>query len=234
MARRPRNYLPGYTYHIVQRGVNKMATFFEPGDYYYYLKQLQQFAEQYHLSIHAFCLMSNHTHLLVTPTEADSISLTMQVVGSTYAQFINKKYKRTGSLWEGRHKPSLIDTEQYLLACYRYVEMNPVKAGIVQHPGQYQWSSYLNNALGRTGMVKPHQIYTQLGSTDKKRRSSYTAFLNIAVNSDEEDKIEKAISAGTPLAGKRYISMLEERHGIQIALRKRGRAKPSNDRNFTG
>ena len=121
MPRRTRTYLPGYPYHIVQRGNNREASFISVDDYLYYLDLWVGCAERYGVSIHAWCLMTNHIHFLVTPARADSISFASKVIGSRYAQYFNKTYKRTGTLWEGRHKSSLVQSDRYLLTCMRYI-----------------------------------------------------------------------------------------------------------------
>ena len=128
MPRRKRNYLPGLPYHIVQRGNNRDACFIEPDNYRFYLELLNECSKRYGTSIHAYCLMTNHIHLLATPSHNKSISDTMKVVGSRYAQYINKRYKRTGTLWEGRHKASLVQQDKYFFTCSRYIELNPVAA----------------------------------------------------------------------------------------------------------
>ncbi len=131
MPRRARMYLPGLPYHIVQRGNNREACFIEPETYQFYLELLKEVSLRYDLAVHCYCLMTNHIHLLATAGDKTSISNTMKVVGSRYAQYINKKYKRTGALWEGRHKSSLVQTDKYFLTCSRYIELNPVAANMV-------------------------------------------------------------------------------------------------------
>ena len=141
MPRRARMYIPELPYHIVQRGNNREPCFIEPENYHFYLELWKTLSKRYGVSIHAYCLMTNHIHFLVTPESETSISTTMKVVGSRYAQYINLKYKRTGTLWEGRHRSSLVQTEKYFLTCMRYIELNPVRAGMVLRPEEYKWSS---------------------------------------------------------------------------------------------
>ena len=142
MPRKTRVYLPGVPAHIVQRGNNRNACFFAEQDYAYYLEALAQGLRRFGADLHAYCLMKNHIHLLITPHYKDSISRVIQHMGRQYVRYINKTYSRTGTLWEGRHKGSLVDAEHYLLTCYRYIELNPVTAGIVTRPDMYPWSSY--------------------------------------------------------------------------------------------
>ncbi len=129
--------MPGYAYHIVQRGNNREACFFEPENYQYYLELWKECVNRYGVDVHAYCLMTSHVYILATPKREDSISNTTKVVGSRYAQYINKRYRRTGTLWEGRHRSSLVQSEKYLLTCYSYIELNPVRAGMVEIPETY-------------------------------------------------------------------------------------------------
>jgi putative transposase len=156
-------YVAGLPYHVVQRGNNREACFVEPENYQFYLELWQQMTRRYGVAVHAYCLMTNHVHSLVTPQRPGSISDTMKVVGSRYAQYINLRYQRTGTLWEGRHRASLVQSERYLLCCYRYIELNPVRAGMVERPEEYRWSSYGINAWGDAGWLQPHEEYSRLG-----------------------------------------------------------------------
>ena len=156
MPRRKRTYLPGFPYHIVQRGNNREACFIEAENYQFYLALWKECINRYGVKVHAYCLMTNHIHFLVSPEEADSISRVMQVVGSRYGYYFNKKYKRSGTVWEGRHKSSLVQSDRYLLTCMRYIELNPVVAGMVDKPEKYRWSSFLVNAWARTSLIAPH------------------------------------------------------------------------------
>jgi len=131
-------YVAGLPYHLVQRGNNREACFIEPENYQFYLELWREVSRRYGLAVHAYCLMTNHVHFLVTPARAEAVSNTMKVVGSRYAQYVNLRYKRTGTLWEGRHRASLVQTERYLLCCYRYIELNPVRAGMVVRPDGYR------------------------------------------------------------------------------------------------
>ncbi len=146
MPRKPRMYLPGVPCHVIQRGNNQQACFFTEQGYHFYLECLTDACHRYGVSVAAYVLMTNHVHLLMTPEEKDGISRVMQSLGRRYVQYVNKACRRSGTLWEGRHKASLIDAEDYLLRCYRYIEFNPVAAGMVEHPADYPWSSYRHNA----------------------------------------------------------------------------------------
>jgi putative transposase len=154
MPRKPRMYLPGVPAHVVQRGNNRAACFFTDDDYQFYLECLGQGLRRYRVELHAYVLMTNHVHLLLTPEDADGISRLMQHLARLYVLYINKTYGRSGTLWEGRHKASLVQADRYLLTCYRYIELNPVAAGMARCPEQYRWSSYGWHALGRP--TPPH------------------------------------------------------------------------------
>ncbi len=148
MPRKVRVYLAGMPCHVIQRGNNRQVCFYADEDYLFYKECLLDACKRYHVVTHAYVLMTNHVHLLMTPEDADGISAVMQSVGRRYVQYINKMYCRSGTLWEGRYKASIVSAEDYLLACYRYIEMNPVVASMVEHPGDYRWSSYRANSAG--------------------------------------------------------------------------------------
>ena len=167
MPRRPRVNLVGYPQHIVQRGHNRAATFFADDDYHCYLHSLKDSATKYGCDIHAYALMTNHVHLLVSPNRADGITRLMQSLGRRYAQYVNRFYKRSGSVWEGRFKASVIDAEEYLITCYRYIELNPVTAGMVSDPADYRWTSYRWHGLGeRNELITDHPLYQALAQDD--------------------------------------------------------------------
>ncbi|TVP90169.1 MAG: transposase [Thioalkalivibrio sp.] len=174
MPRKPRFTLPGVPQHVIQRGNNREPCFLAEQDYRRYLEDLAAAAEKSDCRVHAYVLMTNHVHLLVTPMQEHGIAEMMQALGRRYVQYINKRYRRTGTLWEGRYKASLVDSEAYLLTCMRYIELNPLRAGMVEHAGEYQWSSYGANAQGRPDpLLSPHPLYTALGSVPADRQHAY-------------------------------------------------------------
>ena len=174
MPHRARLNLTGQPLHIVQRGNNRAACFFADQDYLFYLHWLAIYAKQYGCAVHAFVLMTNHVHLLLTPSKRDAPAKLMQSLGRRYVQYVNKVYKRSGTLWEGRYKASLVNAEQYLLACHRYIEMNPVRANMVEHPRDYVWSSYVTNAEGKANpLITSHELVERLGVTEVLRREAY-------------------------------------------------------------
>ena len=177
MARRPRISPPGITLHLVQRGNNRSATFFEDQDYREYLRLLQLAARRWESRVHAYALMTNHVHLLVTPMIPGGVSKLLQYVGSQYVTWLNRRLERSGTLWEGRFRSSPIESDRYCLACYRYIELNPVRAGLVRHPEDYRWSSYRANACGRaSSLVAAHPTFLSLGETSADRRRRYRRF----------------------------------------------------------
>lgn len=205
MARMPRIVVPGQAMHIIQRGNNRQATFFADEDYQKYLDTLQVLASEYVCSIHAYILMTNHIHLLVTPTHKNSISLLMQGIGRKYVRYVNHTYQRSGTLWEGRFKSALIDSEHYLLACCRYIELNPVRAGMVKSPEQYRWSSYHANALGQEdSCITPHRLYKRLGTNSTKRTEAYRALFKNCIGEDTITLIRKNTQQGTIIGDSRF------------------------------
>lgn len=173
MRRKPRFLLPGVPVHVVQRGHNRSAVFFADFDYLEYLRCLRRAAEENRCAVHAYVLMTNHVHLLLTPDCKNSVGRLFQALGRHYVRYVNTIYQRHGALWEGRYKSSLIESQAYLLACMRYIELNPVRAGMVDHPAKYRWSSYGANALGNTNLViSPHQEYASLGHSSQERQTA--------------------------------------------------------------
>ena len=174
MPRRPRITLPGVPLHLIQRGNNRQACFYADDDYRVYLDWLEEYAEVSGCAIHSYVLMTNHVHLLVTPKTSQSVGELMKRLGQRYVQYVNRTYRRSGTLWEGRFRSCLTQEEDYVLGCYRYIELNPVRATMVAHPAEYPWSSYRANAQGEaSSLVTPHAIYSTLASTDNARKEAY-------------------------------------------------------------
>ena len=182
MARQPRFIKPGEPQHVILRGNNRDPVFYADEDYQFFKNKLVDAAKKQCCSIHAYVLMTNHVHLLMTPATGDGISKTMQILGRYYVQYFNHQYQRTGTLWEGRYKASLIDSENYLLLCMRYIELNPVRADMVSHPSEYPWSSYRCNAIGKSDqLVDFHPEYARLGRTDETRCAAYRALFKAQI-----------------------------------------------------
>ena len=172
MARQPRIDLPGIPRHVVQRGNDRHACFADERDYRSYLIELHDAAHKHDCAVHAYVLMTNHVHLLVTPSRQGTLSRMMQAIGRRYVGCFNARYRRTGTLWEGRYKAALVDSERYVMGCYRYIELNPVRARMVPTPTDYRWSSHAHNAHGEhSAMLTPHASYLKLGSTPQNKGS---------------------------------------------------------------
>jgi putative transposase len=174
MPRRARLSVPGIPWHIIQRGNNRSPCFYAEDDYGLYLHYLGELSEKFGCAIHAYVLMTNHVHLLLTPEREDSAALLMKHLGQRYVQYINRTYQRSGTLWEGRFRSCLTQSEGYVLACYRYIELNPVRANMVRHPREYRWSSYRANAEGKLNtFTTPHDLYQRLGRSATGRQEAY-------------------------------------------------------------
>ncbi|MCL9775522.1 transposase [Vibrio methylphosphonaticus] len=184
MGRKHRVVAKNITQHITQRGHSKKSCFYDNADRLEYLKLLLKAKAKYPVDIHAWVLMSNHIHLLATPTEDDALVRMMQSLNTQYVRYFNRKYSRSGSLWEGRYRSFPIETERYMLEVYRYIELNPVRAGIVMDPKRYLWSSYKTNACGKTSvLVTAHSQYLALANTQEKRILAYNALFDLAIES---------------------------------------------------
>lgn len=224
MPRKPRMYMAGVPCHVIQRGNNRNACFYAEQDYLFYLDCLRDACQRYQVDVHAYVLMTNHAHILMTPDNSEGISRVMQSLGRRYVQHINLRYRRSGTLWEGRHKASLIDSERYLLTCMRYIELNPVRAKIVRHPAEYRWSSYRINAQGeRSHFLQPHAVYCALDS-DRARCAHYYCGL-FEHHLDEQDihAIRKAVQFSMPLGDELFTRQVEAALGRSTGYARRGR-----------
>lgn len=225
MPRRARAYLPGYVYHVYQRGNNRAPCFIEPKNYQLYLQLWEELSIKYGVSVHAYCLMTNHIHFLVTPSCKTGLSNTMKFVGSRYAQSINRQYKLTGTLWEGRHRSSLVQTSRYFFTCMRYIELNPVRASIVDRPEQYLWSSYGANAFGNYSWLTTHAEYLDLGKTKAERLLAYQNLFQSQMNQNDLELIRKAAHYGQPIGNDRFRRKIAEQYGLKPGYLKRGRPR---------
>lgn len=226
MARLPRYFVPGQPLHVIQRGNNREPIFVGDEDYRFYLECLKEAALRAGLTVHAYVLMTNHVHLLVTPESETSLSKTLQSIGRRYVQYFNYTYNRTGTLWEGRYKATLIDSEQYLLICMRYIELNPVRAGMVGHPGDYLWSSYLANAQGQDqSLITPHTLYRGLGRSTSERQGAYRQLFRAHVSKSDIEAIRDATNKAWVLGNDRFRGKIEALSGRRAAPLQRGRPK---------
>ncbi len=196
MPGRPRLVLPGIPLHLIQRGHNRQRCFINDADYVTYLGLLREHGLMTSCKLHAYVLMSNHGHLLLTIHDAAALSGMMKPSAQHYAQYFNCRYQRTGSVLEGRYKTCMVQTEDYFLECQRYIELNPVRAGMVAFPSHYRWSSYRGNAEGRRdGMTMPHDLYQRLGLTDAERRQTYQRLFDAPLSQYRLVQIRAAINS---------------------------------------
>jgi putative transposase len=230
MPRKPRFFLPGVLCHVVQRGRNQDPIFFESSDYHAYLEWLEEGLERFECELHAYVLMTNHVHLLITPNDKQGISLTMQHMGRHYVPYINYTYGMSGSLWEGRFKASLIDSEAYLLTCMRYIELNPVRANMVKAPGEYKWSSYKGNANAKEDLIlTPHTEYLALGRSKAQREHAYRELFRHHIDVDDIHAIQDCWKSGTPLGNDRFREKIERTLKTKVGQASRGRPKSKID-----
>jgi len=192
--------IPGQPVHVIQRGNNRGKVFFTPKDGAYYLEWLDEAARKFGVAIHAYVLMTNHLHILATPSDDTGLGKTMLTVGTRYTRYINTTQTRSGTLWEGRYRSALITSDAYLLACMRYIELNPVRAGLAPEPGAFRWSSYKRNGLARAdAIITPHPLYQALGATDEMRSTAYQALVAESLGADVLSNIRNATNWGTPI-----------------------------------
>jgi putative transposase len=210
MARLPRLDVPGVAQHVIQRGNNREVCFASEEDFVAYAGWLHEYSIKHLVEIHAWVFMTNHVHLLVTPKEAGGVSKLMQSLGRRYVPYFNHQYKRSGTLWEGRFKSCLVQSEQYLMECYRYIELNPVRASMVEGPGDYKWSSYHSNGLGvKSKLITAHQEYLSLGRTEPDRLANYRSFFVGQVRPDVMRKIRESTQKGLVIGSDRFAEKIE-------------------------
>lgn len=226
MPRKPRFFLPDVPVHIVHRGHSRDPVFFEDQDYATYAHWVRESALRYGLSVHAFVLMTNHVHLLVTPSSESSVSPFMQYVGRRYVPYVNHKYGKSGSIWEGRFKASLVQAEDYLLTTMRYIELNPVRAGMVELPGHYRWSSFVHNSgIQRIGFLKPHSLYLALGENPAERVVAYKELFRYHLDNETMVRITEAWLTGTPLGSAYFLEKVESVLEKRVGQTRRGRPR---------
>jgi putative transposase len=226
MARLPRMNLPGVAQHIIQRGNNRQICFSSSQDYLVYRDWLMEYAGKHEMAIHAYVLMTNHVHILATPKHEVSIPKTMQSLGRKYVRYFNHVYRRSGTLWEGRYKSSLVQNENYLMECYRYIELNPVRAGMVDDPANYRWSSYRSNALSQQEKgLTWHPEYRSLGTTNDQRCEAYMALFTAHIDGVMIKDIRGAVNKGLVLGSERFKDEIERNLNRRVRPAKMGRPK---------
>lgn len=223
MARRLRYILPGVALHVVQRGVNRAACFRGDADYLVYLSQLRDLSLKHDCAIHAYCLMTNHVHLLLSPGSAESCTSLMRDLGRRYVPYFNRQHQRTGTLWEGRFRSCIVESARYVLACHRYIELNPVRASMVSHPGTYLWSSYAANCGARRDpSLSPHAEMEALSTNPGYRASAYRALFSDQLDEASLEAIRGATNSGLPLVSDQFRGAVLEPLGWKTARTKPG------------
>jgi len=224
MPRKLRFNLAGIPQHVIQRGNNRQACFFAEQDYRFYLDCLAEAAREYECAIHAYVLMTNHVHLLVSPNSPPGIARMMQSLGRRYVHYVNYVYKRSGTLWEGLYKASLVDAENYLLTCYRYIELNPVRANMVEQPEDYQWSSYRSHAYGASkDFLQDHPLYDALGAIPEARQEAYRGLFRHQLDPTVLGELREALNQGLVTGGDRFKCEIEAMLRRRVRPLRRGR-----------
>jgi putative transposase len=226
MARLPRLTVPGYPHHIIQRGNNRQPIFAGGADYESLLSMLEEHARKCGVAIHAYVLMSNHFHLLATPESAQSIPQLMQAVGRRYVRYFNQRQGRTGTLWEGRYKSTLIQSERYLMACMVYIDLNPVRGGLVADPASYPWSSH-GHYIGRRNdrLITPHPLYWELGNTPFARDAAYAELVQFGLTAEQQQALTDSALRGWALGEAGYVADLQKRTARRVSKTRAGRPR---------
>lgn len=226
MPRQRRYFLPNIPQYVVVRGVDKQATFFAPDDYLLFEEVLTEEAAKADCPIHAYVLMTNHVHLLLTPRTPRSIPRLMQGLGRHYVQAINRRYRRTGTLWQGRYKACLVQADRYFLACQQYIELNPVRAGMVKDPAHYRHSSYRCNALGAASTVlTPHEVYLSLADNRHARLQAYRKLFESTLATKLIDNIRESTHSCQVLGSHQFTEQIEGMLKRRVRPANRGRPK---------
>lgn len=224
MARSPRFDLPGIPQHVVQRGNNRLPCFLDDDDRQHYLQCLSASLERFRCALHAYVLMDNHVHLLITPGEAGALPRLMHTFARNYACRFNDRHERTGTLWEGRYKACVVDSIRYFLACCRYIELNPVRAWMVAHPGAYAWSSWRAHVGERTDpLLTPHAEYLALGPDPAARAKAYRALSAEMLSAELVGEIRCYLAQERALGSDRFRAWVEARTGRFSTVRAAGR-----------
>jgi putative transposase len=230
MPRTTRIVISGYPHHIIQRGHNKQSVFIADEDYLYYLDNLQECKEKLGSKVYAYCLMTNHVHLIVDPGEDEkNIARIMKHVAGRQTRYVNRLEKRSGSLWEGRYKSSAISTDEYLLACCRYIELNPVRAGIVADPSEYRWSSYRSKVgVGDVMWQDFDPCYMALADDGQARGERYAEWVKGSIPNGEWSLIRQTLQRGQLTGSTRFVDEIEQKINRRVEFRGQGRPRIAN------
>jgi putative transposase len=224
MARLARLTVPGYPHHLIQRGNNRQPIFADNADYELLLSILDANAREFKVALHAYVLMSNHFHLLATPETTDGIPRMMQAVGRRYVRLFNQKQARTGTLWEGRYRSTIIQAERYLLACMAYIDLNPVRAGLVGDPRAYPWSSHAHYVgLRQDKVLTPHPLYWELGNTPFARDAAYAELVAAGISAKQQQDLSESALQGWALGEQDYVADLQRRTERRVVKQRAGR-----------
>ncbi len=224
MARLPRLTLPDYPHHVIQRGNNRQPIFASPADYQRLLDLLEENAKKFAVAIHAYVLMSNHMHLLATPQTAEGLPLMMQALGRSYVRYFNATQQRSGTLWEGRYKSTLIQSERYLLACMAYIDLNPVRAGIAARAQDYPWSSHGHHiGLRCDRLITSHALFWELGNTPFAREAAYAEMVQAGINPVQQAALTDATLRGWALGEADFVANLQKRTQRRVSKGAAGR-----------
>ncbi len=224
MARLPRLTLAGYPHHIILRGNNRQAIFMDNADFQRILALLQKYAQEQDVQVHAYVLMSNHLHLLLSPQLDNSVPKMMQAVGRSYVLYFNKRHSRSGTLWEGRYRSALIQTERYFLACMAYIDLNPVRAGMVGQAADYPWSSH-GHYIGRQNeaWLSPHPLYWDMGNTPFAREAAYAGLVQSGVDQKQQLALTSSALSGWALGEEGFVKGLQKQTPRRVNPAKAGR-----------
>jgi putative transposase len=226
MPRQPRYFIPDIPQHVITRGIDRQAVFFQKQDYTLYRQALRDAATKSRCQVHAYVLMTNHVHLLATPEQERSLPLMMQAMGRNYVQRLNARYQRTGALWEGRYRASPVQSDYYLLACQRYIELNPIRAGMVAAPGEYPYSSYCHPALGEEDpLLSSHANYVRLDADPAARCQAYRTLFSDTLSEALLTLLRKNTNACTVIGNGRFKKRIATMLGRPLPTGKRGRPK---------
>jgi putative transposase len=229
MARLPRLTVPGYPHHIIQRGNDRQAIFAGADDYEFLLTLIYENAQKFGVAVHAYVLMTNHFHLLATPAEQDGLPMMMQAVGRRYVRYFNDRQSRSGTLWEGRYRSTLIDSDRYLLACMAYIDLNPVRAGLVREARDYLWSSHRHYIGQRSDkLVSPHSLFWALGNTPFAREAAYADLVRGGLALSMQADLTRSVLSGWALGSPDFVAELQKRTARRVTKAQAGRPPIAN------
>lgn len=224
MARLPRLTVAGYPHHVIQRGNNRQTIFKDEADYRTFLEFLGDYAAREKVAVHAYVLMTNHVHLLLTPETDAGVPQLMQALGRAYAQYFNHRYKRSGTLWEGRYRCTLVESDRYLLACMAYIDLNPVRAGLAAKPADYPWSSHGHYVgLKHDKLIAPHALFWGMGNTPFAREAAYADLVSHGLTPGQQDALTQSVLRGWALGSPAFMSDVQKRTGRRLSPRLAGR-----------